>query len=214
MKITFKSAIGNLIKYGSAVGFVLLIAVLIVQGLLPGEQSARQSNAVGERVDDVLSVFAGNERVPAAGLSVNGFVLGGEILSPAEKITVRDGDSFDLLASVTPENASNKSIVYTASGSVSVSATGRVTAIRPGSGKVKAASEESPSQAKEIEVTVLAIDTESVAIVSPPASLYEGQTRILNIDFTPLNASFREAIWSSSDPAVAEVDGNGKVYAK
>ena len=210
----FKSVIKNTIKFGSLIGYVLLIAVLIVQGLLPGEQSAKQSNAVGERVDDVLSVFSGNERVPVGGLSFDGFMLSGGTASPADEITVNDGETFDLLLSVTPANAANRSLDYTASGCVSVSPTGRVTALSPGSGKVKAASGENPALYKEIDVTVLPILPEDLSITPLPDFLYEGQSCILGAVFSPGNASYKEVVWSSSDPAIAEVDERGKVLAK
>ena len=127
-------------------------------------------------------------------------------------ITLKETEQKLLFATVAPEDASNKTVVWTSSDEeVASVAFGVVLARKAGSCIITAATADGNySAACEVTVTcpVHGIDmSEHSAIVK------EGETLALTATVFPDRASNKAITWSSSDSAVAAVDNDGTVSA-
>ncbi|MBQ7165029.1 MAG: hypothetical protein IJR61_06835, partial [Clostridia bacterium] len=198
-----RSLFGKIIKFGILGVYIALITFLVVQGLTPGNESAKISNRVGDKIDTLLSDIrkpavsaVAAESVTSAEISVNG-----ERITSGE-ITMLPGDDGIFSCSVLPENASNKSIIYTSSNAgVKVNAYGEFQAVSPCLAVIKAASQENENLYATISVTVKDIYADGMEIANTPSSsLFVGQKTTISIKYIPENAtSGRELEWESDD---------------
>lgn len=139
------------------------------------------------------------------------------------------GQSYQLSASVSPSNASNKSVKWTSSNPkvATVSSSGKVTAVANGNTTITATAADGSGKKDICAVTVnipkpadpTPTPTPSVVKVSSvslnPSSLSltkKGQTARLSASVAPYNATNKSINWSSSNSNVATVN-NGVVTA-
>ncbi len=132
-------------------------------------------------------------------------------------LTLTEGDTGSLNASVNPDNATDKTVVWTSSDEsvATVDQNGVVTAVAPGSAVITASA---GGKSDSCEVTVNAyvppvIPVESVTLDNNSLTLTEGDTGSLNASVNPDNATDKTVVWTSSDESVATVDQNGVVTA-
>ncbi|MDE5929187.1 MAG: Ig-like domain-containing protein, partial [Muribaculaceae bacterium] len=141
------------------------------------------------------------------------------IPTPAESIQIqlpastefKAGETIRLTASVLPENASDKSVVWSCSDSniATVSTTGEVTAVRVGEVVVKATN--SAGISDEITLTVVPTLAESIRVLPETMTLKVNATGTLTVDLLPTTTTDKSVAYESSDPAVASVDESGTV---
>ena len=119
-----------------------------------------------------------------------------------------------LTTTVLPENASNKSLIWTTTDPrvVTVDGDGKVTAVGPGSALVTASTQDGSGQSGSCTVTVRQ-PVEKVVMSQYNLSLFPSQTATLTTTVLPENASNKTLTWTSTDVSVATVDDNGKVTA-
>lgn len=132
-----------------------------------------------------------------------------------KKTTIVVGNKKEVKATVSPENASDKSLIWKSSDDkiAKVGITGEVTAIRKGSAKITATS----NNGKFAEITIEVVD----AVVNPTAIKFANATQTLkvggfstySVEYTPSNATNTELVWSSENVEIATVDNTGKVTA-
>ena len=119
------------------------------------------------------------------------------------------GESTTLTATVKPENATDKNVVWTSSDeSVATVADGKVTAIGAGSATIKAAC---GGKSAECIVTVT-VPVNSIALDMSDLLLTAGESTTLTATVKPENATDKNVVWTSSDESVATV-ADGKVTA-
>ena len=119
------------------------------------------------------------------------------------------GESATLTATVKPDNASDKNVVWTSSdNSVATVSNGKATAVKAGTATVKATC---GGKTAECVVTVTAKVT-GVKLNTSSIMLMSGDYSILKATIIPDNAANKNVKWESSNIAVATVD-NGKVTA-
>ena len=143
-------------------------------------------------------------------ISVTGIALNETSLSLTE------GDEFTLVATVTPDNATNKEINWTSDNEAvaTVSAEGVVKAIKAGTANITATSEDSDVNVKcEITVKEKVISVTGIALNRTSLSLSEGDEFTLVATVTPDNATNKEITWTSDNEAVATVSAEGVVKA-
>ena len=130
-------------------------------------------------------------------------------ISPAAVSAAVDG-TVKLTASVTPNNASDKSLTWTSSdNNIAVAAAdGTVTGKSIGTVTITATSVSDPTKTATCEVTITDILATGIVIAPNPASVLEGKTLQLTVAMVPSNAANQEVTWSSSDPDKAAVDPN------
>ncbi|MBP5307923.1 MAG: VanZ family protein [Clostridia bacterium] len=196
------------IKFGLLGVYVLLIAFLVIQGLTPGNESAKISTGIGNGIDKLLSEIKSPvaSSVPAESVSIVRVTVNEEVID-STSVTVMPGSAGVFSCSVLPEKATNKSLVFTSSDKgVTVDALGNFKAVYPCSAVIKAASFENPSLYAELNVTVSEIPVTDFELKKIPSSLYVGQKAVVSASFVPENATTgKTLLWESDDTGVATV---------
>lgn len=137
---------------------------------------------------------------PVTGITIN-----------TEEMTVRKGTVFWLNAVVQPDDAWNKTVVWSTSDSniATVDQTGMVTAIGPGECVITATSADSAVVAKCTVIVTEPVD--GISLNYTDATIYTGEKLVIIPTITPLDADNKAVTYMSSDPSVASVDANGVV---
>ena len=131
-------------------------------------------------------------------------------------IEMVEGETATLTATVTPSDATNKSITWTsnAPGIAEVNDNGKVTAIKAGEATITATTKDGGKTATcKIKVIPLTVPVESVSLDITEAEMTEGDELILKATVLPENATTKTMTWTSSDDNIAAVDESGKVSA-
>ena len=130
------------------------------------------------------------------------------------ELSLVEGDSETLTATVKPDNATDKTVTWSSSdGSVAtVDANGKVTAVKEGTATITAKAGEKTATCT-VTVAKKVIAVESVTLNKESLALVEGDSETLTATVKPDNATDKSVTWSSSDSSVATVDANGKVTA-
>ena len=129
-------------------------------------------------------------------------------------VELTEGDELQLVATVTPSNATNKNVIWSSSNeAVAKVVNGKVTAMKAGVARITVTTEDGGKKA-ECAVTVVAktYPVTGVTLDKTSAELTEGGELVLTATITPSNATNKNVTWSSSDETVAKVVG-GKVTA-
>ncbi|MDE6485097.1 MAG: Ig-like domain-containing protein [Duncaniella sp.] len=130
----------------------------------------------------------------------------------SDEAELYDGETFQLQATVLPDNASDKSVKWTSSDEdvASVDDTGLVTALKPGESTVTATTVNGLSAT--CKITVIPVSVSGLTITPDKVDVTEGLTVDLTAVIEPHNATDKTITWTSSNTAVATVD-NGTVTA-
>ncbi|MDE7386155.1 MAG: Ig-like domain-containing protein, partial [Muribaculaceae bacterium] len=122
------------------------------------------------------------------------------------------GESLQLMATVLPENTTNKTVTWTSSNEnvATVDANGKVTAVALGNAVITASC---GSISAICAVTVEPTPVESLTLAATTWSGKVGEIIALTATVSPENATDKSVSWSSSDENVATVDANGNVTA-
>lgn len=142
---------------------------------------------------------------------------------PVENITISQtstslnvGNSVQLIASVLPSNADNKSISWTSSNMniANVNTNGLVTGVSCGKAIITATSIESPTLYVCCDVNVhqplQSISLNTTNLTLKAGQIYDG----LTVTYYPATADNKSLTWLSTNSEVASVDDNGKITAK
>ena len=134
------------------------------------------------------------------------------------KLSLKLGASVQLTATVTPSNATDKTVSWTSSNSsVAKVSDGKITAVKAGAATITAT-----AGGKTASVVVAVADNpvpvESVSVSGDGVSdgklsLKSGASAQLTATVKPDNATDRKVTWTSSDSSVANVMGTGVVTA-
>ena len=123
-------------------------------------------------------------------------------------VELTEGDEINLVATITPDNATNKNVNWSSSNpAVAAVNDGKVTAVTKGSATITVVTEDGGWKAscvvnvkeRTYSVTGVTLDVTSVTLV-------EGDQTVLNATITPSNATNKNIRWTSSDNGVATVD--------
>ncbi len=136
------------------------------------------------------------------------------IKAEKSKVTVKIGTPYTLKATVTPDTASNKTVVWTTADSkiATVTAEGVVSGVKVGKVKITARTADGLHSA-EITVNVEK-PVKSVSLNKTSLTINVGKTSVLTATVKPKSASDKEVTWTSSDNDVLKVSSNGKITAK
>ncbi|MDE6523115.1 MAG: Ig-like domain-containing protein, partial [Muribaculaceae bacterium] len=130
-------------------------------------------------------------------------------------LSLTEGETATLTATIAPENATDKSVTWTSSDAsiATVSDKGVVTAVKTGTATITATSANGKTATCTVTVAANIISVESISISESELSLTEGETATLTATIAPENATDKSVTWSSSDEAVATVSADGVVTA-
>ncbi len=150
-------------------------------------------------------------------ITVTGEVVNvtGITLSPTTK-TMYAGESSMLMPTITPDNATNKSVTWTSSEPTiaSVDENGIVNAIKKGTATITAKTNDGGFTATCV-ITVNEGDKKVTGISLTPTTntIKPGDSFVIIPTITPVDAADKSVTWSSSDSSIAKVDSTGKVTA-
>lgn len=144
---------------------------------------------------------------------VNSIIKVKEITISKQVLNIDIGRSETLLATITPENATNKSLTWKSSNEniATVDENGTITGKNIGECIISVSSNDESITA-ECKVNVNAIEVNSLALDETNVTLGVGQEYILIGSVYPSNATHRNFLWSSSNNEILTVD-NGKIKA-
>lgn len=163
--------------------------------------------AVNEMADinATCSVIVAPKTIPVTGISLNKVML-----------QMVEGVSEKLIASIEPLNSTNNKVVWTSSDNeiATVDYNGKVTALKIGTTKIKATTEDGNfSSTCDIIVGEKEITVNSVSLNKIELSLLEGDSDKLLAEIEPSDATYKEVDWTSSDESIVSVDSYGNVTA-
>ena len=126
-------------------------------------------------------------------------------------ITVAQGNTYDLIATITPSDATNKTITWTSTKEniATVNQNGRVTAVSGGEAVIRAAIGDVYAEC----TVVVTVPVSSVSLNKSELAMVKGETYTLTATVNPDNATDKTVTWKSSNSSVATVE-NGTVTAK
>ena len=129
-------------------------------------------------------------------------------------LSIEEGSSEGLTATVSPWNATNKGITWSSSNNnvATVSSSGVVTGVSAGACSITATAQDGSGVYASASLTVIGIvAVTGVSLDKATASLDEGETDTLALILSPGNATNQNVVWSSSNPGVATVTATGVV---
>ena len=126
--------------------------------------------------------------------------------------TLKPGQSLQLNATVLPENATDKTVVWTSSDVTvaTVTNSGLVTAVSVGNASITATAGD---RSASVGITVEPILAESLILFHTDIDLKVGEEYTLSPVITPENTTDKTLVWWSDDESIASVDSNGTVHA-
>ena len=160
-----------------------------------------------------ITVKAGNGRFSAScKVTVKKVVYSEKIKLSKTTLTLNDGKSAELAATVYPENTTTKTVTWSSSNTkvVKVDSYGEVTAVNPGTAYVYCKAKDSGVTAK-CKVTVKEVKATSISFAASSTTVEYSKTKTLKPSFKPSNTTDKTLTWKSSNPQVVSVDKNGKI---
>lgn len=133
-----------------------------------------------------------------------------------EKSEIEIGDSVRLLATVSPSNASDKTVKWSSSNDkiAEVSSTGLVTGKNDGTVTIIAETVNGLRAYAEVTVKRGEILPTAVSVKPETSSISVGQKLQLSATIEPANATTKSVTWSSSNTTIASVSTSGVVTGK
>ena len=132
------------------------------------------------------------------------------------ELTLTEGETGTLTATVRPDNADNKKVKWSSDKTeiATVDGAGKVTAVKPGEAVVTVTTEDGGKTAScKVTVKAKAVSVTEVTLDKTELTLTEGETETLTATVRPDNADNKKVKWSSDKTEIATVDGAGKVTA-
>ena len=126
------------------------------------------------------------------------------------ELTIEVGKTTTLTATVTPADASDKVITWTSSNpDIASVENGTVKALKAGTSTITA---ECSGKKAECTVTVI-IPVSGITLSHAEISLNVGETAVLTVAITPVDAAIQDITWTSSNPDIATVN-HGTIRAQ
>ena len=156
----------------------------------------------------LFGVSCGKEPETPQPVMVKGITLS------ASSLTLTEGETANLVATISPKDADNKTVIWSSSnGSVASVDNGKVTALKAGETTIIAKSDDGGfTSSCSITVNPKIIEVTSITLSTDVLSLVEGKSETLVATIKPDDATDKAIIWSTSDATIATVEG-GKVSA-
>ena len=139
-----------------------------------------------------------------------------EVTLDKTELTLTEGETETLTATVKPDNADNKKVKWSSDKTdvATVGGDGRVTAVKAGEAVVTVTTEDGGKTATcKVTVKAKAVNVTEVTLDKTELTLTEGETETLTATVKPDNADNKKVKWSSDKTDVATVGGDGRVTA-
>ena len=139
-----------------------------------------------------------------------------EVTLDRAELTLTEGETETLTATVKPDNADNRKVAWSSDKTdvATVDGAGKVTAVKAGEAVVTVTTEDGGKTAScKVTVKAKAVNVTEVTLDRTELTLTEGETGTLTATVKPDNADNRKVTWISDKTDVATVDGDGRVTA-
>ena len=127
--------------------------------------------------------------------------------------TIKDNENIQLNATVSPSNATNKSVTWSSSNPkvATVTSSGRVYGVSEGTATITCTSAENSKISKTCKVTVKSskIPVKSMTLSKTSLTIKDNVTAELTATINPTDATNKKVKWTISDPTVATLSSNG-----
>ncbi len=127
--------------------------------------------------------------------------------------TIKDNENIQLNATVSPSNATNKSVTWSSSNTkvATVTSSGRVYGVSEGTATITCTSAENSKISKTCKVTVKSskIPVKSMTLSKTSLTIKDNVTAELTATINPTDATNKKVKWTISDPTVATLSSNG-----
>lgn len=138
------------------------------------------------------------------------------VMVTGSKNQLEIGESLQLSATVSPSDATNKSVSWSTSDAsiATVSSSGLVKAVSTGSATITATAQDGSGVKGVFAITIeKAVHVTSVTISGSKKQLVVGESLQLSATVSPLDATEKSVSWSTNDASVATVSSSGLVEA-
>ena len=128
-------------------------------------------------------------------------------------VALSKGKTYKLDATVTPKNATNKTLTWTSSNPkvATVDSTGKVTTIKNGTTTITCKS--ANGKTATCKITVRDINVTGIELDMTSVLADAGSTFVVKANIMPSNATNQKVIWTSSNTSIAKISSSGKVTA-
>ena len=178
----------------------------VTNGRVTGKKagSTYVSATTSNGIKAIARVTVTKTSVPVTGISLN-----------KTKVSLVEGSSATLVATIKPSNATDKSIIWTSSNTnIATVSNGVVMAKKAGTATITAKTSNNKKATATITVTKKTVVPTSITLNASSGSLRSTYSRTLTATVLPSNADDKTVTWSSSDTKVATVNSKGKITAK
>lgn len=129
--------------------------------------------------------------------------------------TLYTGKTFQLKATISPSDATNKKVTWKSSNTkvATVNSSGLVKAVAKGSATITCTAADDSKKSAKCTITVKNKLVTGISLNATSKTLYKGKTFQLKATITPSDASNKKVTWKSSNTNVAGVSADGLVYA-
>lgn len=174
----------------------------LVKAVAPGTATI---TATAENVSGTATVTVKAKVYPVTGVTLD-----------KTSLTLTEGETETLKATVAPDNATDKSITWSSSNAsvATVDASGKVTAVSAGTATITVKTTDGGKTADcAVTVNQKVIPVTGVSLDKTELELTKGETATLTVTIAPEDATDKSVTWSSLYPEIASVDDNGKITA-
>ena len=169
----------------------------------------------GEAVVTVTTEDGG--KTATCKVTVKAKVIGGtEVTLDRTELTLTEGETETLTATVRPDNADNRKVTWSSDKTevATVDGAGRVTAVKAGEAVVTVPTEDGGKTATcKVTVKAKAVPVTGVEVNPWAVTLSVRGTSKLSYTIRPADATNQNVKWESDNPSVATVDSDGNVRA-
>ena len=137
-------------------------------------------------------------------------------ISP-EEVSVEEGNTVTLTATVSPKEATDQSYTWASDNTAAATVTqkGVVKGVKPGEANITVLTSDGKRWGKcRVTVTNKTILVTNISIDPDDFYLAKGDSKQLTVNYSPSKATNKSVTWVSSNKSVATVDANGLVYGK
>ena len=128
-------------------------------------------------------------------------------------LSLDEGESETLTATVSPSDATDKTVTWTSSDKkVATVSNGKVTAVKAGTATITAKTSNGKTATCTVTVSKKIVEATGISLNKTSLSLHEGASETLTVTITPADTTDKTVTWTSSDTNVATVS-NGKITA-
>jgi len=169
----------------------------IITGIKAGETVITVSTTDGSNISKVINVIV---RQQISNVELN-----------TESVSLINGGSYQIEATIIPSDATNKTLRYTSNDTsiATVSSTGLITGIAGGETIITVSTQDGSNISKSIDVIVRA-QIENVTLSETNVEINVGESKTIKATITPTNAYLQTLLWNSEDDSIATVN-NGVI---